>query len=73
MQAHKISIGPYSDHVLLKSDWIILGWRSQSRIWRLDNFLFINKEVVDQVQKEISLFFLMNGGTSDKNYLMGDI
>lgn len=46
--------------------WEIAGRRLRSRIWKLDNILLMKKGVINQVQKEISLFFQTNSGTTDR-------
>lgn len=42
---------------------------SKGSRWRLDNYLLLNQEVVEYIQKEIVLFIALNGETENKALL----
>lgn len=74
IHVEEIAIAPsiYSDHGPIIIEWRLVEEIMGINILRLDNFLLMNKDAVERVQREISIFFQANGKTVDK-ILLWDI
>lgn len=68
MRTEKVFIGPrvYADHAPLLTQWENTREKAGPRSWKMDNFLLMNKEVVNKVKGDISIFFQVNREITDK-------
>lgn len=67
MEVEYIIIGPriYSDDAPLSVRWNMKEVKAGFNIWRLVNFLLVNK-VVTKMQQEMDIFWQANQGPEDK-------
>lgn len=68
MKVEHIEIGPriYSDHTPLFINWSLKVEKTRDDIWRLDNYLLLNEEVVTKVHQELDIFWQANKETENK-------
>lgn len=66
MKAIAIAHRVHSDHAPLLAQWKIVGHRKGPNIWRIDNYLLLNKTVVARMHEGCEIFFQFNHTTPDK-------
>lgn len=60
----QVIIGPriYSDYVLILIQWYYDEEKGRSSLWKMDNSILMNNEIVKRVKREIIGFFHANKG-----------
>lgn len=56
MEEIRIGIRTYSDHAPILARWKFKSGKGGMRVWRLDNYLLMNKEVIVEIQKDMNIF-----------------